>query len=72
MRAFATLILLFLTACAGTPLGATDSNSESNEASFSVSDDGVKTKNVDGFGGIIAKRYDKEGADDAARDADVL
>ena len=58
MRASAVLILLFLAACAGAPFGATDSNSGSGEASYAVSEDGVKTKNVEGFGGVIAKRYD--------------
>ena len=43
-------------------LGACESEMANNESSptdeFSVSDSGVKTKNVEGFGGVIAESYD--------------
>jgi arylsulfatase len=46
--------LFFLAACGG------ESTTESSpaEAEFSVSDSGVKTKNVEGFGGVIAESYE--------------
>ena len=58
---YVTLVLLALS------LGACDSGSSVKSASdesspteeFSVSDSGVKTKNVEGFGGVIAESYDE-------------
>jgi arylsulfatase len=50
-------VALSLTACSGET--STESNSEDPPAAaeFSVSDSGVKTKNVEGFGGVIAESY---------------
>ena len=59
MRFIATLALaLMLSACDGEPptdAGPDDSYAESE---YSISDAGVKTKNIDGFGGVIAERYE--------------
>ena len=46
------LLALFLGACGG---GSGDESSVSEE--FSVSESGVKTKSVEGFGGVIAESY---------------
>ncbi len=46
------LLALFLGACGG---GSGDESSVSEE--FSISDSGVKTKSVEGFGGVIAESY---------------
>ena len=50
-------VALSLTACSGE--SSTESSSEDAPvaAEFSVSDAGVKTKNVEGFGGVIAESY---------------
>ncbi len=51
------IIALTLSACGGesaTDAGDTDSSATEE---FSVSDSGVKTKNIKGFGGIIAENY---------------
>ena len=50
------LSAFLVTACDGGP--ATESETASATPEFSVSDSGVKTKNVEGFGGIIAESYD--------------
>ena len=51
------IIALTLSACGGeSATDASDTDSSSTEE-FSVSDSGVKTKNVEGFGGIIAESY---------------
>jgi arylsulfatase len=58
-RTAATILAaLFLAACGGE--STTDSGEAESSATeeFSVSDSGVKTKNVEGFGGVIAESYD--------------
>ncbi|MCH7830738.1 MAG: sulfatase-like hydrolase/transferase, partial [Proteobacteria bacterium] len=53
------VVAISLTACGGGE-SATESGRESTSAAaeFSISDSGVKTKNVEGFGGVIAKSYE--------------
>ena len=46
-----------LTACGGKPAGETESAGTTSTPEFSVSDAGVKTKNIEGFGGVIAESY---------------
>ena len=48
---------LFLAACGGESSTDTASSESSAADEFSVSESGVKTKNVEGFGGVIAESY---------------
>ena len=54
---FALFFIAFAVACSNESATETASESATAEAEFSVSDAGVKTKNVEGFGGIIAESY---------------
>jgi arylsulfatase len=49
---------LALAACGGESTTETAFDEPSATEEFSVSDSGVKTKNVEGFGGVIAESYD--------------
>ena len=51
-------VALSLTACSGESSTESSSEDAAAAAEFSVSDTGVKTKNVEGFGGVIAESYD--------------
>ena len=51
------LSAFLVTACDGGPATESESETASATPEFSVSDSGVKTKNVEGFGGIIAESY---------------
>lgn len=53
----AVLLALLLAACGGESTSMTASDESSGTEEFSVSDSGVKTKNVEGFGGVIAESY---------------
>ena len=53
----AILLALFLAACSGESTTATARDESSATEEFSVSNSGVKTKNVEGFGGVIAESY---------------
>ena len=55
---FALFFITFAVACSNESATETASERAPAEAEFSVSDAGVKTKNVEGFGGIIAESYD--------------
>jgi arylsulfatase len=46
-----------LAACGGEPAGEAEPANATSEPEFSVSESGVKTKNVEGFGGVIAESY---------------
>ena len=52
------LFALSLVACGGESATETASEDTLTTEEFSVSDSGVKTKNVEGFGGVIAESYD--------------
>jgi arylsulfatase len=54
--AFASAMLLV--ACTGEPASDAESESAMGGSEFSVSDSGVKTKSVEGFGGVIAESYE--------------
>ena len=60
MRALITLLLVFSISGCGIEQAPTTQTapSASAEPEFSVSESGVKTKNVVGFDGVIAKSYD--------------
>ena len=45
-------------ACSGEPATETEAEVATAAEEFSISDTGVKTKNVEGFGGVIAESYD--------------
>jgi len=49
--------LLAVSACGGEPTDNAQPTTETSESEFSISESGVKTKNVEGFGGVIAERY---------------
>jgi len=52
------LVSTFFLAACGAKTGTDSGGNESSKAEeFSVSDSGVKTKNVEGFGGVIAESY---------------
>ncbi len=51
------IIALTLSACGGESATDTGDTDSSATEEFSVSDSGVKTKNIKGFGGIIAENY---------------
>ena len=53
------ILALLLTACGGEPDSNTRQDDSSTPEEFSVSDSGVKTKNVEGFGGVIAESYEE-------------
>lgn len=53
---FATAMVM--AACSGDPGTEAGSGSSATQHEFSVSDSGVKTKNVEGFGGVIAESYE--------------
>ena len=53
----AVLLALLLAACGGESTSMTASDESSGTEEFSVSDSGVKTKKVEGFGGVIAESY---------------
>jgi len=58
MKKFAFLwICVSLTAWAEDTRSQENTDTSSGESSFSVSESGVKTKNVEGFGGVIAESY---------------
>jgi len=58
MKTITTLILaLTLSACGGETATETATGDSSATEGFSVSESGVKTKNVEGFGGVIAESY---------------
>ncbi len=46
-----------LAACGGKPAGEAGPADANSEPEFSVSESGVKTKHVEGFGGVIAESY---------------
>jgi arylsulfatase A-like enzyme len=50
------LITFFLSSCGGESTSTENSDSQAREE-FSISDSGVKTRNVEGFGGVIAESY---------------
>lgn len=52
----AVILALILSACG--EFAADSADESSATAEYSVSDTGVKTKNIKGFGGVIAERYD--------------
>jgi len=52
------LVALFLVACGGETSTETAGEAPSATEEFSVSDSGVKTKNVEGFEGVIAESYE--------------
>ena len=60
MKRFAILLLAFsLGACGGSgDETAATANEEKASEEFSISESGVKTKNVEGFGGVIAQSYE--------------
>jgi arylsulfatase len=51
------LAFFFLAACGTESTTETAGDEASTTPEFSVSDSGVKTKNVEGFGGVIAESY---------------
>jgi len=57
---YVTILILFLTlsACGGESTTETATEDSSAIDEFSVSESGVKTKNVEGFGGVIAESYE--------------
>ena len=58
MKPLLSIFLAFLlAACGGESSTDTVSDEPSAVEEFSVSDSGVKTKNVEGFGGVIAESY---------------
>ena len=56
-KLISVLALFALAACGGEPAGEAEPANATNEPEFSVSESGVKTKNIEGFGGVIAERY---------------
>ncbi len=57
-KAIIFLSAFLVIACDGGPATEAESGTASATPEFSVSDSGVKTKNVEGFGGVIAESYD--------------
>jgi len=53
----AVLLAMSLVACGGAPTPAASDKKVPTVAEFSISESGVKTKNVEGFGGVIAESY---------------
>jgi arylsulfatase len=60
MKFLITLSFLILLSACGTEQAPTTGpeSSSAAESVFSVSESGVKTKNVEGFGGVIAESYE--------------
>jgi len=56
-KIISVLALFTLAACGGEPAGEAEPANATSEPEFSVSESGVKTKNVEGFGGVIAESY---------------
>ncbi len=56
-KLISVLALFTLAACGGEPAGETEPANATSEPEFSVSESGVKTKNVEGFGGVIGESY---------------
>jgi arylsulfatase len=56
-KLISVLALFTLAACGGEPAGEAEPANATSEPEFSVSESGVKTKNVEGFGGVIAESY---------------
>ena len=57
-RLLTTIVVVsFLAACGGESTTDAEPVEAPAESQFSVSDDGVKTKNIEGFGGVIAESY---------------
>ncbi|MCH8073370.1 MAG: sulfatase-like hydrolase/transferase [Proteobacteria bacterium] len=56
-KLISVLAILTLVACDGEPSGKAVPADASSEPEFSISESGVKTKNVEGFGGVIAESY---------------
>ncbi len=58
MKYISTFVLaLALSACGGESITDAGNNESPATPEFSVSQSGVKTKNVEGFGGVIAESY---------------
>jgi len=58
LRLLTTIVFIsFLAACGGESTTDSEPVEAPAESKFSVSDDGVKTKNIEGFGGVIAESY---------------
>ena len=56
-KLISVLTLFTLAACGGEPAGEAEPANATSEPEFSVSESGVKTKNIEGFGGVIAESY---------------
>jgi len=56
-KLISVLALFTLAACGGEPAGEAERANATGEPEFSVSESGVKSKNVEGFGGVIAESY---------------
>ena len=56
-KLISVLALFTLAACGGEPAGEAEPANATSEPEFSVSESGVKTKNIEGFGGVIAESY---------------
>ena len=56
-KLISVLALFTLAACGGEPAGEAEPANATSEPEFSVSESGVRTKNIEGFGGVIAESY---------------
>ena len=56
-KLISVLAIFALAACGGEPAGEAEPANATSEPEFSVSESGVKTKNIEGFGGVIAESY---------------
>ena len=54
----AVALVVALSACGGEPATEIGSQGSSGGAEFSTSESGVKIKNVEGFGGVMAESYE--------------
>ncbi|MCH8073964.1 MAG: hypothetical protein IIA09_18685, partial [Proteobacteria bacterium] len=56
-KLISVLAFFTLAACGGKPAGDAAPADANSKPEFSVSESGVKTKHVEGFGGVIAESY---------------
>ena len=54
---FLVLVVILLAACGGAPAPEVAGNDTPMVGEFSVSESGAKTKNIEGFDGVIAEKY---------------
>ena len=56
-KLIALVIVVLASACTSDPAPDDASEGPAAQSEFAISDSGVKTKNVEGFGGVIAESY---------------